>query len=383
MNAKKELLEESENQEINYFRVLWAWKWAVIAIPLVAMIAAMLIKIKKPLPELYETRASIVISGQGNRNLLTRSSFESIAFLPAILQKIIDQLSLKNANGTSMDQNTLKNQLRTQISGASVVIPGYHFFIARNESPDLAKQIADLWVRLVEKEAKKIEAFNISSSEKANIKGLEQKLVNLKSNQLNYHINQLTQSELKLAETRSVLSTYQERLRTFSNSKVHFIPHATSRGSDAKEVYTIIQQDTTILKKESSAFAIEANLHSVLKALILKNKLDIAALESKIHLLNTKIKKQEQELIEMFKAQLSGQSLKNFSIWNEVRPFYDPLNKFVSNIATINYASLVKTPIAREKYTAILLAGIISFGFILMACVLKAHIDAMRPGQKI
>ena len=132
MNSKNESLEESKNQEINYFRVIWGWKWAVILIPLIAMITAKLTE--QPIPEIYETKASILISGQGSRKPLSKASFESIGFLPVILQKTIDQLSLKMADGTSMNQTTLKNQLKTEIPGnlALPVSPGFIFFIVRN-----------------------------------------------------------------------------------------------------------------------------------------------------------------------------------------------------------------------------------------------------------
>ena len=73
----------------------------------------------------------------------------------------------------------------------------------------------------------------------------------------------------------------------------------------------------------------------------------------------------------------------NFLNGKGTQAFIIPLDKFVSSMTSINNAPLIKTPIAIEKYTHIFLAGIISFGFILLTCVLKAHIDAMRPGQKI
>jgi hypothetical protein len=368
MPSKIESLEESINQEVNYFRVIWSWKWAVILIPLIAMITAKLIE--QPIPETYETKASIVISGDGIIKPLSQSSFKSVAFLPLNLQKIIDQLSLKMADGTSMNQTTLKNQLKTEIPGnpASPVAPGFLFFIVRNENPDLAKKIADLWVKLVEIEAKKIEDINTSSA----IKHLAQKkLLNLKSSQLNQHINYLFQAELKLAENKSQLSTYQKRLKTFSNSKVHLVPNFNFKSQN--EAYTIIvQQDNTSSKKESSELPIETTLHSALKSLILNKELETEALYNKIHLLNTNIKKQEQELFELNQGHLPDEFIEIFTNWKQTQ------HKPVSSIASINYAPLIKTPIPREKYTHIFLAGIISFGFILLACVLKAHIDVMR-----
>jgi hypothetical protein len=328
MNSKNESLEESKNQEINYFRVIWGWKWAVILIPLIAMITAKLTE--QPIPEIYETKAGIVISGQGSRKPLSKSSFESIAFLPVALQKTIDQLSLKMADGTSMNQTTLKNQLKTEIPGNPVapVAPGFLFFIVRNENPDLAKKIADLWVRFVEKEAKKIEAFNLTSLSPQK-KIYQQRMRDIKFT-----------AELKLTEKKSELSTYKKRLKTFSNSKVQFFP-------GTREPSTIIQHDHSTLKKESSTSSIQTTLHSALKGLILNKELEIEALDNKIHFLNTNI----------------SANIKH---------------KFVSSIASIIDAPVIKTPITREKYTHIFLAGIISFGFILLACVLKAHIDVMR-----
>ena len=137
MNSKNESLEESKNQEINYFRVIWGWKWAVILIPLIAMITAKLTE--QPIPEAYETKASIVISGHGNRKPLSPSLFENVAFMPVTLQKIIDQLSLKMADGTPMDQTTLKNQLKTKYPSHFLptfpVTTGVLFFIARINLP--------------------------------------------------------------------------------------------------------------------------------------------------------------------------------------------------------------------------------------------------------
>jgi hypothetical protein len=385
MNSKNESLEESKNQEINYFRVIWGWKWAAILIPLTAMITAKLME--QPIPEAYETKASIIISGHGNRKPLSPSLFENVAFMPVTLQKIIDQLSLKMADGTPMDQTTLKNQLKTKFPGTRTapVEPGFLFFIARNENPDLAKKIADLWVQLVEKEAKKIEALNLSIKEKGSIKGLEQRMLNSKSSQVNQYTGLLMEAELKLTEKKSELSTYQKRLRTFSNSKVHFIPNVViseNRGADVNEVYTIIQQDNTALKMENSAFAIETTLHSALKALILKKELEIEALDNKIYFLNTKIQKLKQQLFELTQVDFSGEFLKNFLSMKEAQPLKKFLGKFVSSMASINYAPVIKTPISRERNTHILLAGIISFGFFLLACVLKAHIEAMRAEQK-
>lgn len=383
MNSKNESLEESENHEINYFKVIWGWKWAAILIPLIAMITAKLME--QPIPERYETKASIVISGHGSLKPLSRSSFESVAFLPVVLQKIIDKLSLKMADGTSMNQRALKNQLKTEILGnpISPVAPGFLFFIAANESPDLAKKIADLWVQLVEKEVKKIETINIKMLSKKEIvqpiqQPIQKLLINIKSSQLNQHTKELMQAELKLAEKISKLSTYQKRLKTSSNSKVHFAPNFNNQN----EAYTIIQQDNTSLKKGSSESPIETTLHSALKGLILKKELETEALGSKIRLLNTNIKKQEQELFELTQAHLSDESLEEFPNLKQSqslkKPLKKPLDNFVSSIASINYAPLIKTSIARQKNTHIFLAGILSFGFILLACVLKAHIDVMR-----
>jgi|GEM_PF-5560505 len=377
MNSKNESLEELKNQEINYFRVIWGWKWAVILIPLIAMITAKLTE--QPIPEIYETKASIVISGQGSRKTLSKSYFESISFLPVNLQKTIDQLSLKMADGTSMNQTTLKKQLKTEILGLpeASVAPGFLFFIVRNENPEVAKKIADLWVQLVEKEAKKYEAINLVLSPKsiAYIQPVAQKmLLNLKSSQLNQHTNELMRAELKLAEKKSQLSTYQKRLKTSSNFKVHFVPNFNGKN---EAYYTMIQQGNTSMKKESSETHIEITLRSALKGLILKKELETEALDSKIHLLNNNIKKQKQELFELTQTHLSDEFLEKFPNWKQHKKTKKD-EKFVSSIASINYAPLIKTPIARKKNTHIFLAGIISFGFILLACVLKAHIDVMK-----
>ena len=374
MNPKIESLEEIKNQEINYFRVIWDWKWAAILIPLIAMATAKLTE--QPIPNIYETKASLVISAQGSQQPLSQSSFESIAFLPKILEKIIDQLSLKMADGTSMNQSNLKNQLKTKISGSpnpnAPVAPGFLFFFARNESPRLAKRIADLWVQLVEKEAKRIETLSYTAKGKPN-NALTQRMLNLKTTQINDNTRQLMDTELKLAETKSELATYQKRLKTFADSEVHLIP----------KNMTIIQRDPSTLKKENSSLSIETTLHLALKALILKKELEIKAFNSRIRLLKAKLKKREQELFEMLEAQISGELLDNFSIWDESRTLKPNKDKFVSNIASINYAPLINTPVERQKYTHIFLAGIISFGLILLVCILKAHVDALRQEQKI
>ena len=374
MNSKNESLEESKNQEINYFRVIWGWKWAVILIPLIAMITAKLTA--RPIPEIYETKASIVISGQGSRKPLSPSLFNNVAFMPVTLQKIIDQLSLKMADGTPMDQTTLKNQLKTKypshFSTTAPVTTGFLFFIARNENPDLAKKIADLWVQLVEKEAKKIEALNLSEKEKAFINGLEQRLLNLKHNQVKFNLRNLELAKSQLAEKKSELSTYQVRLKTFSNSKVHFF-------AGRNEPSTIIQDEHSTLKKKSPTSSIETTHHSALKGLIQNKELEIEALDNKIHFLKNNIKELKQELFGLTKEHLTGEFLGNFLNGKGTQDFKIPLDKFISSMTSINDAPLIKTPIAdREKNTHIFLAGIISFGFILLTCVLKAHIDVMR-----
>jgi hypothetical protein len=371
MNSKNESLEESKNQEINYFRVIWGWKWAVILIPLIAMITAKLME--QPIPEAYETKASIIISGHGNRKPLSPSLFENVAFMPVTLQKIIDQLSLKMADGTPMDQTTLKNQLKTKFHGPprAPVAPGFLFFIARNENPDLAKKIADLWVQLVEKEAKKLEALNISEKEKASINGLEQRMLSLKQSQIRSSLRNLELAKSQLAEKKSELSTYQVRLKTFSNSKVHFF-------AGRNEPSTIIQDEHSTLKKKSPTYSIETTRHSALKGLIQNKELEVEALDNKIHFLKNNTKELKHELFELTQEHFTGEFMGNFLNGKGTQAFIIPLDKFVSSMTSINNAPLIKTPIAREKHTHIFLAGIISFGLILLACVLKAHIDVMR-----
>ena len=366
MNSKNESLEELKNQEINYFKVIWGWKWAVILIPMIAMITAKLTE--QPIPDMYETKASIVISAPSIRNTMSPKSFEPIAFLPVVLDKIIDQLALKMTDGTSMDQKNLRDQIQTKISDQ------YIFFIVRNESPKLAKKIADLWVQLVEKEAKKKER-PFSPKEIAFISNYENKRLRVKETLLSQNISELVRTQLKIAEKKSELSTYQKRLKISSDYKVHIIPkHDTYIGistypnGQAPTAYSsfIILRDHLGLKNESPSLSVGTTLHPALESLILDRELEIGALDSKTQLLNTKIKDLEQELLESTYVVFYGELLKKFKM------------KFASSIDSINHAPVIKTPVAKEKNTHIFLAGIISFGFILLASVLKAHIDVMK-----
>ena len=84
----------------------------------------------------------------------------------------------------------------------------------------------------------------------------------------------------------------------------------------------------------------------------------------------------KKELFDLALAYFSGNNLEKFKS-------NKPIKNFISSIVSINYAPISKTPVPREKYTHILLAGIISFGFILFASILKTHIDAMRQNSKI
>jgi len=252
-------------ESIDYFWAVWKRKWVVALFTLATLLGSYVVG--QLLPKTYSAQTLVLIAPPhtaGHKlgmDPLTMDAYHRIAESPALLEKIILNLDLKEENGKKMHVESLreiisingpKNEIHSSERGKAAT--GIITINAVGEDPKQITAITNSWADILTKESRNIRSHEASlihekilehyNLARAKMKKIETDLKATKSNtQMSLLQQELSNRKARLAVNQIKYGVINMKL------KERKIVHSTSRYQKLKEIKA---SNNELMKKEKA-----------------------------------------------------------------------------------------------------------------------------------
>ncbi|MBS3793245.1 hypothetical protein KGY77_11460 [Candidatus Bipolaricaulota bacterium] len=198
----------------DYIKVIWNQKWLIIAVTVLAVLLAGGYSLRQPAT--YETRSTLMMTPRVSEQLVEKEGGLSSVRLPTLaykraalasdlLEQIVTELELTDADGELISASSLRNRLEITLEDTDA--PEGEFPVVtltvRGREPEKIKQIANTWAQLFQQRTTEIfasETVRTFQFISERFREVEQDLNSLEEEKQRYkEENPLTSMEVQLA----------------------------------------------------------------------------------------------------------------------------------------------------------------------------------------
>jgi uncharacterized protein involved in exopolysaccharide biosynthesis len=216
-------MEEDTLNIFDFIEVIWKRKWVVILLTLMSTLLAM--AVAQWLPVIYEAKTTLLITppkikSELSMNPMDLDSYKELALTPALLNRVIEEVDIKDNSGQPLIVEELQLRLDVEIPSSpgnkEPLTYGLLTLKAQGEDPGQTAKITNLWALLISNASKDIRAseaatvFNMVKEQFESTKALLGKIEDMIiSKQGSLQLQTLKQS---IFNKRNRLMTLNEKL---------------------------------------------------------------------------------------------------------------------------------------------------------------------------